>query len=205
MVLKSELRHNELDESNVNKLLEDMFHECTKQISKMAIEHSSGPWNPEYTECNDKPLYIFRDVCQEQKNQLNIEYTKYQREMALLNAQKDAIITQKAYVERTLEKSLKHLSSESSILIEIDEQLQDVNIKLKKIKSLSKLNSDTNHSFAIFLHKIHAIPKCLICDANTDPPNAMEMCICDEAKYCSRTCQAADWNVHKMTCMAHKA
>jgi hypothetical protein len=182
-----------------------MFHKCTRNIEELASEHSSGPWNPDYSEYTDKPLCIFRDVCQAQKNQLNIEYAKYQREIALLEAQKDAIITQKKYVERTLEKSLKHLSSESSLLIEIDEKLQDVNIKLKKMKSLSKLNSDTNHSFAILLHKIHAIPKCLICDANTDPPNVMEMCECENVKYCSRACQTADWNAHKITCMAHKA
>lgn len=208
MVLKGELRYNSLDESNVNELLEKMFHQCTKNIERLASEHSEeGPWNPNYSEYTDKPLYIFRDVCQQQEHYLQIQYGKYQQEIASLEVQKDRITSEKGYVEKALQKSLKHSSilGESPLLVELNTKLQEINIKLKKINSLSKLNSDTTHSFAILLHKINAIPKCLICGADTDPPNAVEMCECENVKYCSRACQTADWNAHKLTCMVYKA
>lgn len=207
MGLKKELNYLGQDESDINELLEKMFHQCTKNIEELASEHSSGPWNLEYSEYTDKPLCIFRDVCQQQKDYLQIQYDKYQQEIASLEVQKDKITLEKGYVEKALQKSLNHSSilGESPLLAELNTKLQEINTKLKKIKSLSKLNSDTTHSFAILLHKIHAIPKCLICGNSTDPPNAVEMCGCENAKYCSQACKTADWNAHKMTCMAHKA
>ena len=207
MELKDELRYYGLDESNVDKLLEDMFEQCTKNIRTMSSGHYSGPWNTDYSEYTGKPLYIFRNVCQEQKNGLDVKYGKYQREIVSLKAQRDAITAQKTYAERELQKSLgaSSSSSESPLLLEIDENLKKINIELKRIKDLSKLNSDTNHSFAILLHKLHAIPKCLICGTDTDPPNTVKMCECNGAKYCSQDCQTADWDTHKMTCATYKA
>uniref|UniRef100_A0A6C0I105 MYND-type domain-containing protein n=1 Tax=viral metagenome TaxID=1070528 RepID=A0A6C0I105_9ZZZZ len=201
MGLKRELEYNGIDRSNVDKLLEGMFEQCTENIRTMSSGYSSGPWNPDYSEYTGKSLCTFRDVCQEQKNGLNVEYAKYQREIASLKVQRDAITAQKTYAERELQKG----SSESPLLLEIDENLKKINIELKRIKDLSKLNSNTNHSFAILLHKLHAIPKCLICGTDTDPPNTVKMCECNGAKYCSQDCQTADWDTHKMTCATYKA
>lgn len=84
MGLKRELGYNGIDRSNVDTLLEDMFKQCNQNIRTMSSEHYSGPWNTDYSEYTGKPLCTFRDVCQEQKNGLNVEYAKYQREIASL-------------------------------------------------------------------------------------------------------------------------